>query len=265
MAAESGLQIEEEGLKETCFQSLGPEPPKRERGIHMKKTIRFLCILFAACLALGAMQPGSRSYAFTEEEEAYINEAREALQVLLQERPVMALVYLADQYVIRSAPGGEGAEVITVPSGQQVLVQDVVMTQEYEPWVQVQLAREDVEYTGYVERSFLACSDERFLEWEIDYGMNPRSMLMSVEDGNGNYSDIEQFPESYQAALRVLKDAHPNWIFAKQSVNLEWADVVANEMVGAQSDPGLLPGVHAERPVQQKLGLCLGGHFKVLP
>ena len=201
----------------------------------MKKTIRFLCILFAASLALGVTQPGSRSYAFTEEEEVHINEAREALQVLLQEQPVMALVYLADQYIIRSTPDGEGAEVITVPSGQQVLIRDVVLTEEYEPWVQVQLAREDVEYTGYVERGFLACSDERFLEWEMRYGMNPRSMLMTVVDAEGGYSDIEQFPESYRAALRALKDAHPNWIFVKQSVNLEWADVVANEMVGGRS------------------------------
>jgi len=201
----------------------------------MKRAVRFLCIVFAAGLALGNIQPGSRVYAFTEEEEAHIGEARAALQVLLQEQPVMALVYLADQYTIRSAPGGEGAEVITVPSGQQVLIQDVVLTEEYEPWVQVQLARQDQEYSGYVERSFLACSDERFLEWEMIYGMNPRSQLLTAEDANGNYGDVEQFPESYQAALRALKDAHPSWIFVKHNVNLEWTDVVANEMVGGRS------------------------------
>lgn len=72
----------------------------------MKRAVRFLCIVFAAGLALGNIQPSSRVYAFTEEEEAHIGEARAALQVLLQEQPVMALVYLADQYTIRSAPGG---------------------------------------------------------------------------------------------------------------------------------------------------------------
>lgn len=67
------------------------------------------------------------------------------------------------------------------------------------------------------------------------YGMNPRGQLLTVEDANGNYGDVEQFPESYQAALRALKDAHPSWIFVKHNVNLEWTDVVANEMVGGRS------------------------------
>lgn len=201
----------------------------------MKKRFRFLCMAIAVSLMLGMFLPGGRSYAFTEEEEAYINEAREALQILLQENPVMALVYLADNYTVRSTPDTEGQAVIVVPSGQQVLVQDVVLTQEYEPWVQVRLYSQDMEFTGYVERSFLACSDERFLEWEMLYGMNPRSMLMTVDDTSGCYNDVEQFPESYQAALKALKDAHPNWILVKQNTGLEWADVVANEMVGGRS------------------------------
>ena len=61
-------------------------PPKRARGVRMKRAVRFLCIVFAAGLALGNIQPGSRVYAFTEEEEAHIGEARAALQVLLQDR-----------------------------------------------------------------------------------------------------------------------------------------------------------------------------------
>ncbi|MDE5746447.1 MAG: hypothetical protein K2I21_02580 [Acetatifactor sp.] len=199
----------------------------------MKKTIRSLCMALVLGLALGNIQPGSRVYAFTEEEEAYIQEAREALRTLLQERPVMALVYLTDRYVVRSAPGG--AEVITVPSGQQVLIQDVVFTEEYEPWVQVQLYSQDMEYTGYVERHFLACSDERFLEWEMLYGMNPSRMLMTVEDGISVYSGVDQFPESYRAALTALAQAHPNWIFARQDTNLDWATVVANEIAGERS------------------------------
>ena len=60
----------------------------------MKKTIKFLCFAFIFSLVLGNILPGNRSYAFTEEEESYFQEARTALQVLLQEQPVMALVYL---------------------------------------------------------------------------------------------------------------------------------------------------------------------------
>lgn len=201
----------------------------------MKKTIRFLCMALVLGLALGNITPVSRVYAFTEEEEAYIQEAREALQTLLQEQPVMALVYLTDHYTVRSAPSASGAEIITVPSGQQVLIRDVALNEEYEPWVQVQLYSQDVEYTGYVERPFLACSDERFLEWEMLYGMNPSRMLMTVEDGVSVYSGVDQFPESYRAALTALAQAHPNWIFVKQDTNLEWATVVANEIAGERS------------------------------
>ncbi|MDE7224913.1 MAG: hypothetical protein K2O34_14195 [Acetatifactor sp.] len=201
----------------------------------MKRQFRFLCIMVAVSLMLGMLLPGGRTYAFTEEEEAHISQAREALQVLLQEQSVMALVYLTDNYTVRSTPDAEGAAVVTVPSGQQVLISDVVLTQEYEPWVQVQLYCQELEYTGYIERSFLACSDERFLEWEMLYGMNPYSMLMTVDGSTGSYSDVEQFPESYRAALTALKNAHPDWIFVKQNTNLEWADVVANEMVGGRS------------------------------
>lgn len=207
----------------------------------MKKIIKFLCMALMFGLVLGSIQPGSRVYAFTEEEEAYIQEARAALQTLLQERPVMALVYLTDRYVVRSAPNG--AEVITVPSGQQVLIQDVVFTEEYEPWVQVQLYSQDVEYTGYVERHFLACSDERFLEWEMLYGMNPGRMLMTVGDGASVYSGVDQFPESYRAALTALAQAHPNWIFAKFDTGLDWNTVVANEIAGERS---LIPASYPE-------------------
>ena len=201
----------------------------------MKKRFRFLCIALAVSLMLGIFLPGGRSYAFTEEEEVHIGEAREALQVLLQEHNVMALVYLTDNYTVRSTPDAEGETVVNVPSGQQVLIQDVVLTQEYEPWVQVQLYHQEAEYTGYIERSFLACSDERFLEWEMLYGMNPYSMLMTVDGTSGGYKDVEQFPESYRAALKALKDAHPQWIFVKQNTGLNWADVVSNEMTGARS------------------------------
>ena len=64
----------------------------------MKKIIRFLCIVFAASFLLGTFLPAGRSYAFTEEEQAHMGQAREALQALLGEQPVMALVYLAEQY-----------------------------------------------------------------------------------------------------------------------------------------------------------------------
>ena len=49
-----------------------------DRRIRMKKRFRFLCIALAVSLMLGIVLPGGRSYAFTEEEEVHLGEAREA-------------------------------------------------------------------------------------------------------------------------------------------------------------------------------------------
>lgn len=209
----------------------------------MKKTIKFLCAMFVFSLVLGNILPGSRSYAFTEEEKLYIQEARTALHALLEEQSVMALVYLTDRCSVRSVPGADGEEVIAVSSGQQVMILDVVLTQEYEPWVQVRLSSQDIEYTGYVERQYLACSDERFLEWEMLYNMNPWSMLMTVGEGGDARNGIDKFPESYRAALETLAQAHPQWVFVKFDTGLDWATVVANEIEGERS---LIPASYPE-------------------
>lgn len=66
-----------------------------------------------------------------------------------------------------------------------------------------------------------------------EYGMNPAAYSVMTLDGVAlaNYGDIDQFPESYRSALKALKDAHPNWTFVKMNTNLEWNEVVQNEMV----------------------------------
>ena len=42
-------------------------------------------------------------------------------------------------------------------------------------------------------------------------------------------SGIEAFPESYQDALRILQDQHPNWNFEAYYTGISWNDLVANE------------------------------------
>ncbi|MGN1147154.1 MAG: hypothetical protein ACI4TB_01945 [Lachnospiraceae bacterium] len=179
-----------------------------------------------------------QAQAFTEEETAWIEEARSELSLLLNERTVMALVYLSDMYPVRVAPSEDSDVILNVPSGQQVQIQDVVMTEEYEAWAYVSFYYQEAEYTGYVQRQNLACSDELFLQWELDYGMNPSLyavMTLDGTDAQSTYADIEQFPESYRAALTALKEAHPNWTFVKMNTGLDWNTVVAEEMKGGRS------------------------------
>ncbi len=180
-----------------------------------------------------------QSKAFTEEDMEWIAEAKEALYEILEQKDVMAVVYLADRYPVRTEPGEEAAVLIEVPSGQSVTIKDVELTEDYEAWVQVSFTRQDKMYNGYVQRKNLACSDELFLQWEMGYGMNPGAYMtmfaLGDEEAPRVYEDIEQFPESYKAALTSLKEMHPNWVFVKMDTGLDWDTVVTEELKGGRS------------------------------
>ena len=202
---------------------------------------KFILGLMSIVLVGTVMLAPAHTYeaeAFTEEETAWIAEARVALEEILEQKDVMALVYLADQYEVKREAFVDSEVVTTVSSGQSVLIQDVELTQEYEAWVKVCFTKNDQTYTGYVERGNLACSDELFLQWEMEYGMNPAAnvaMFALEADTVNTYADIEQFPESYKEALTALKEAHPNWIFVKQDTGLDWDYVVEEELKGGRS------------------------------
>ncbi len=231
-----------------------------------KRCLTYLCTLALvfAMLTDGtytyrAAAAGMRESVFSEEDLLWIAEAKDELAGILEQRTVMALVYLRDVYAVRELPDPDSTVVANVPSGQQVRIQDVEIDNYYRAWVSVDFSYNGREYSGYVERKYLACSDEVFLEWENLYGMNPGSIsLMSFNSFAGISGgdvqlpeDVAQFPESYQTALLELKKAHPNWTFVKMNTNLDWNVVVENQMVrGRNLIPSSFPeymwdGIHS--------------------
>lgn len=200
---------------------------------------KFLLFLSTICIAAGLFLTGAFTYeahALDEETAAWVEEARGALQEIVQEWDIMALVYLSDQYPIRDQASYDGQVLVTVPSGQMVEIKDVFVDDNYEVWTYVSLLYGTQEYQGYIPRSYLACSDEKFLEWEANYGMNPSANIVSYSaDGTQRYADIEQFPASYQAALTALKQRHPNWTFVKMNTGLDWDTVIYNQLQGGRS------------------------------
>lgn len=204
----------------------------------MKKFI--LGILSIVMVVTMIMSPAYtyESKAFTKEKAEWIAEAKSVLYEVLKEKDIRATVYLADCYPVKADAIMDSETIVSVPSGQTVLIRDVELTQNHEAWVKVELTRQEQVYTGYVQRKNLACSDEVFLQWEKDYDMNPgmnNMFVLKEGDGSRIYEDIEQFPESYKAALLTLKEAHPNWVFVKMDTQLDWNTVVAEELLGGRS------------------------------
>ncbi len=199
------------------------------------------CLLGILSIVLVVTMVMSPAYTYESNavtKEEWITEAKSVLYEIMKEKDVRATVYLKDQYPVKTEASVDSETIVSVPSGQMVRIQDVELTEEQEAWVKVELTRLDQVYTGYVQRKNLACSDELFLQWEADYGMNPgANSLFVLEEGEGSrvYEDIEQFPESYKDALISLKEAHPNWIFVKMDTQLDWNTVVAEELLGGRS------------------------------
>lgn len=174
--------------------------------------------------------------AFTEAEEVLYQEAKASLNDISAGKDIMALIYLTDSYSVRQEPMTDAATVATVSSGQSVLIKGFEADAQGQPWIKVDFCLNDVEYTGYVERQYVVCSDEMFIAWEQEYARE-KSVYSVAYLENGAQTgeipaDIQAFPESYQAALLQLKQAHPNWIFVKMDTGLEWSTVVKEESKG---------------------------------
>lgn len=202
----------------------------------MKRKLAFLGAILLAAFIFTYEGNTYQTHALDEEDQAWIEEARGALQDIAEEREVMALVYLCDELSIREEADDNSAKTVTVPSGQMVEILDVTVAEDYQVWEKVSAEVSGKVYEGYIPRKYLACSDERFLEWEELYSMNPgEAVMLAEENAAGVYADIEQFPESYRSALEALKQKHPNWTFVQQNTGLDFQTVINNELQGGKS------------------------------
>ena len=155
-------------------------------------------------------------------------EAKSSLYLIIQKKAVLASIYLCDEYEVKTEPSLESETVHTVVSGQSVQITDVETDEYGGIWYQVLLYQNGVEYTGYVEKGYLATSDEDFAGWEETYlDLSAAPMVMNLSEGG---TDIDEFPASYQNALYALKEKHPEWIFVRMDTGLDWNTAIANEL-----------------------------------
>lgn len=196
--------------------------------------VRTLSVLLMGTLLI--MPVNSYQVQAVEREPMVLEEGKCALREVSKNKDIMAVVYLTEGYPVRSSASISADVVAEVKSGQTVVIRDAERNEEQEVWCKVSFWQQEQEYTGYIQRENLACSDEVFLEWEKSCGMNSGQMPDVLTEGESNvYADVEQFPESYREALNALKKEHPNWIFAKMETGLEWKYVVEQELIGGRS------------------------------
>ena len=186
-------------------------------------------LIFETPLSVYAANPAVKTsnYVITK-----MKSAQDALDTLQKDRPIQAVVYLKDVYTIRESADAYSKSVATVSTGTSVNITGVDADSGRNIWYKVECAGENNTYTGYIERDFLAYSDERLLKWEDTY---VTTLKREAIQSNSDCADIEQFPSSYKDSLYALKKSHPDWIFVKQDVPLNWANVIAEESSGARS------------------------------
>jgi len=194
-----------------------------------------LCLLLLGSNSLTAWATSGTGEGTQEVPEAStvltdVEAAQQSLKELAAEREIAALLYLKDIYTIKTEPDSNSNDVASIASGQQVYITGVGEDVGHNIWYQVRYSYDGGELSGYIQREYLAFSDERMIEWEGMY-IRSRQMFRMLRSGGINYADVEQFPESYQDALYKLKQQHPNWKFVKMDTGLNW-----NYVVNVQSE-----------------------------
>ncbi len=168
--------------------------------------------------------------AITAHEQADIDVTRKALASLLDRYTVQAVIYLCEEYEVKQKPAISAQTEISLKAGTTVQIADVAIDEYRNVWYGVKGDEKGKTFTGYIEKKNLAYASEVFREWEEKYAM-VFTGYNTVEDKEGlsESADVQQFPLSYQAKLNGLKKKHPNWIFVKQNINLDWEIVTEQE------------------------------------
>ena len=96
----------------------------------MKRKLAFLGAILLVAFIFTYEGNTYQAHALDEEDLAWIAEAGQALRQIVEDREVMALVYLCDEYKLHSDASEDSAAVVTVPSGQMVEILAVTVDED---------------------------------------------------------------------------------------------------------------------------------------
>ena len=154
---------------------------------------------------------------------------------LVQEYDMYGVLNSGTDIEIHTTPSQDADILQSLPSGYQVRLTGAVLAADG-LWFQAAFAVNDVEYTGYIQSSFVVSQDTRLTEWKQQYVEgnqgNGAGINSAVSQGN---TDLSAFPSSYRSYIQKLIQAHPNWTFVPMNTGLSWSEVVKNEMVNSRN------------------------------
>lgn len=127
--------------------------------------------------------------------------------------------YINDNYVyFRKTAGGTAITLngksIMLMKGQNLTILDT----SNKSWYKVKLTYSSKSYTGYVYSSYITAGTYK----APANGKSDAAFEKLLTN--------QKFPESYKVLLRKLHKEHPNWVFKAVHTNLDWNDVVKNEI-----------------------------------
>lgn len=215
---------------------------RRTKGWHS-----ILSLMLAGVLTFGSIP----AVVFAEEKgnedvDVQVRMVDEQIEKISDNHEVLALVYMCESYDVKKDASYEAETVTTVKSGQTVIITGMKLSDDA-LWYEVKFGQNDSEYTGYIQKGYLAFSDESLLQAEEEF----LSEVSFYHLGSSGFSDIDYFPVSYQRFLKELKEMHPNWTFVPMNTGLDWNDVVYNQMyqdrslVPASSDSSWIRGYYS--------------------
>lgn len=193
----------------------------------------------------------------TDDISLYINiekneNASSALDSILENKDIMAVVFLTDECKVYSEPDTDSEIITHIPEGETVYISGAAFTENMGAMFRISAFVDGTEYTGYVEVKNLIYSDEDLRTWADKYltGNGIMADALSAKAGDvtadesgisddpaegtslysTTYEEIDRFPYSYRAKLTALKNAHPNWFFVPMNTGLDFNTAVSNEM-----------------------------------
>lgn len=154
------------------------------------------------------------------------------------------VLFACTKYGLRQYPGA-AEKIVTIYSGQQLMLNSCVEAEDGSSWYQVMTSVGGTEYVGYVEASYVLCAEGDYQS--IPLTQNLYAEEVDADDSHTTSSEVQQtansdfeasisaFPESYKTALRSLHAQHPNWTFIPQITNINWDEFIEAEMVATRN------------------------------